>query len=127
MPLKKIFHKNIQLVFVLFLLGSSIVALAKESTLDETIDKIIKASEKEKASLVEKLKDDIAKHKYNSIESNQTIDSNISIDMKIKNRKSQFIDMSKCNMDRCGMGKCGMDRAPKQIIVPDDNISCGCE
>jgi len=114
---------------VVLLLGSSAMALAKESSLDETIDKIIKASEKEKASLVKKLKDDIAKQKYNHTENNQTqiTERNISIDMKIKNRKSKFIAASKCNMDRCGMGKCGMDRAPKQIIIPDDNISCGCE
>lgn len=112
--------------WLLFILGFSLFAFANESTLDDKIDKILKASEKEKAILVKQLKDDISKQKYSRIDSNQTAENNSSIDKKIKNRPSKFLPMAKCGMDKCGMGKCGMDSAPKQIKI-DDNMSCGCE
>ena len=126
MPSKKTLHKNIYFSALLFLFVFSVMTFAKENTLDAKIDKILKASEQERALLIKQLKDDIAKEKYNRTESNQTSPKDASIDEKIKNRPFKYVKMAKCNMDKCDLRKCGMDRPPKKIKI-DDNMSCGCE
>ena len=115
----------------LLLLGLPLFSFAKENTLDEKIEHILKASEKEKEILVKQLKDDIARQKYDNTEQNKSVEHNSSIDKKITSRSSKFIQMSKIGMAKCGpgkcdMGKCGMGKEVKEVIV-DDNMSCGCE
>ena len=131
MPSEKRSHKYLYFTVALLMLGFPLFSSAGEYTLDEKIEKIMKASKKEKEILVKQLKDDIAKQKYDNTEHNKSTEHNSSIDKKITNRSSKFIQMSKIGMEKCGpgkcdMGKCGMGTAPKEVII-DDNMSCGCE
>lgn len=145
MPSNMKLHNSLFLLLPILLLFS-LFSAAEANTLDDQIEQIMKASEKEKKILVKQLKDEISKQKYDHTEQNgskgkQDSESNSSIDKKITQRSSKFIPVSDTNrakfgMDKCGPGKCGsgkcnmgtysMEKAPVTVIV-DDNMSCGCE
>lgn len=108
--LKKIFHKNVKAVLILFLFISS---LTFANNVDEKIEKIINASPQEKELLIKELKEDISTSKYNKTDTKKAAKSNKTIDEKIENRKSKSIPMSRYGAGKCGMGKCGSSHGSK--------------